>query len=322
VNAAFYCVSDARYFLGAVAMINSLRLQGHDQPVYLLDCGLTEAQRELLAPQVRVFPAPAGTAPYLLKTVLPLAEPAPVAVLIDADMIATSPLDELIASAAEGLVVAFRNDTDRHVPEWGGLLELGSIRRRPYVSSGLVALGGEEGGEVLRLLDDRQRRVDMEETFYGRNSDGYAFLYPEQDVLNAILCSRPAERALALDHRLAPNPPFDGLRLLDEERLRCAYADGAGPYVLHHYLRKPWLEPMYHGVYSRLLARLLLGDDVAIRVPAEQVPRRMRPGVLARLERARVDAIDLLGWRLRGALPRASVARLDERRRRRSAART
>ena len=28
-DAAFYCVADERYFLGAVAMINSLRLVGH-----------------------------------------------------------------------------------------------------------------------------------------------------------------------------------------------------------------------------------------------------------------------------------------------------
>ena len=50
--AAFYCVADERYFLGAVGLINSLRLVGHDEPVYLLDCGLTDAQRELLAAHV------------------------------------------------------------------------------------------------------------------------------------------------------------------------------------------------------------------------------------------------------------------------------
>ena len=47
--AAFYCVADERYFLGAVGMINSLRVLGHDEPVFLLDCGLTAEQRRLLA---------------------------------------------------------------------------------------------------------------------------------------------------------------------------------------------------------------------------------------------------------------------------------
>ena len=45
--AAFYCVADERYFLGAVGLINSLRLVGHTEPIFLLDCGLTAAQRRL-----------------------------------------------------------------------------------------------------------------------------------------------------------------------------------------------------------------------------------------------------------------------------------
>ena len=45
--ARFYCVADERYFLGAVGMINSLRLQGHAEPIHVLDCGLRPGQREL-----------------------------------------------------------------------------------------------------------------------------------------------------------------------------------------------------------------------------------------------------------------------------------
>ena len=35
--------------------------------------------------------------------------------------------------------------------------------------------------------------------------------------------------------------------------------------MIHQYVRKPWLEATYHGVYSRLLRRLLIADDVAVR---------------------------------------------------------
>lgn len=291
---AFYCVADTRYFLGLVGMLNSLRLQGHREAVYVLDVGLTRDQRALLAPQATVVEGGGATAPWLAKTIAPLRHPADPMVLIDADMIVTRPLAELIESAADGRVVAFRNDRPRFVAEWGELLDLGPATPRPYVSSGLVILGGGTGSEVLRLLDDRQRRVDIDQTLFGRNVPDYPFLYPEQDVLNAILCTRvDADRVEALDNRLAPNPPFAGLRLVDEAGLRCAYAHGAEPYLLHHFHRKPWLAPMYHGLFSRLLARLLLGSDVAVRLPAEQVPLRMRRGPIARVERARVDLVDV-----------------------------
>jgi hypothetical protein len=321
-GAAFYCVADARYFLGAVGMINSLRLRGHAEPIHLLDCGLTEEQRRLVGSEAILHDAPEGVAPYLLKTLAPRANPAEVMVLIDADMIVTRPLAELIERARRGAVVAFENDAQRFVPEWGELLDLGPGRPRPYVSSGLVVLGGEVGEEVLRLLDDRQRRVDMGRTFYGTDEPGYAFTYPEQDVLNAILCTRADPDSVdTLPYRLMPNQPFQGLRILDERSLRCAYRDGTEPFVLHHYLFKPWLEPMYHGIYSRLLVRCLLAPDLAVRVPEHQVPLRMRSGLRARLERARVGIPDLLGWKVRGLLPKGVVARLDERSRRRAAAR-
>jgi hypothetical protein len=304
-QAAFYCVADERYFLGAVGMINSLRLQGHDEPIFLLDCGLTAAQRELLGAHATLVRAPAQAPPYLLKTIAPLSNPAEVMVLIDADMIVTKPLGALMERAVAGRVVAFENDRDRFVPEWGELLELGPIRRRPYVSSGLLLLGGTAGREVLELLHDRQSAVEFGRTYYGENDAGYPFLYPEQDVLNAILCTRAEpDRLLAVDHRLAPTPPFPGLRLRHVEELRCAYPDGIQPYVLHHFHRKPWLDPIYHGIYSRLLARLLLGEELAVAVPEHQVPLRMRSGAIARLERARVDAGDVFGRYVRDPVRR------------------
>ena len=149
-----------------------------------------------------------------------------------------------------------------------------------------MVLGGETGSEVLRLLDDRQRRVDMDRTLFGRNEADFRSC-PEQDVLNAILCTRvDPDRVDALENRLAPNPPFAGLRLADEATLRCQYADGTEPYVLHHFHRKPWLAPMYHGLFSRLLARLLLGRTSPCGRPPTEVPLRMRRGPIARVERA------------------------------------
>jgi hypothetical protein len=291
-RAAFYCVTDSRYFLGAVGMVNSLRLLGHQEPVYVLDCGLAVDQRELLAPHVTLVPAPSDAPPWLLKTVAPLRHPAEVMVLIDADIIVTRSLSELIEQAAAPRVIAIENDTDRFVPEWGELLGLGEVRRQPYVSSGLVLVGEPLGREVLTLMGRLQDRVDFDRSFWRANDPDYPFLYGDQDVLNAILASR-VERAstVELENRLAPNPPFAGVRVLDPVTLRCANRDGTEPYALHNFYRKPWLVRTRSNPYSRLLTRLLLASDVSLRLDPSLVPLRLRTGPGAQLARMAVDLL-------------------------------
>jgi hypothetical protein len=195
-------------------------------------------------------------------------------------------------------VVGFRNNTNRFFADWGELLDLGTARPRPYVSVSLVVLGGELGAEVLRLLDDRQRRVDFDRTLYGRNETDYPFLYPEQDVLNAVIATRTeADPLVCIDERFEVVPPFAAVRVLDAQTLRCAFPDGAEPYVLHHFMsRKPWLHATEPGVYSRLLSRLLVGGDVEVKVPERMVPLRLRTGWPAALDRKRVQALERWRW--------------------------
>jgi hypothetical protein len=295
---AFYCVVNDRYFLGAVALLNSLRLVGHDDPVLVLDCGLNAAQREMLAPHATLVDPPTDTPPWLQKTVAPLRYPADVMVLLDADMIVTRSLSPLIEEASRGRLVAFRNPIDRFVPEWGEILRLGRTPRRPYVCSGAVCVDRSLGTEVLSLLEDRQRMIDFERTYWRRNVPDYPFLYGDQDALNAIIAARiDARRVIALPQRLAATPPFAGLKVLDEMTLRCSYGDGIEPHLLHQYLpSKPWLEPAHHGIYSRLLRRLLIRSDVAVRVPEGEVPRRLRNGPLAYTERKWVSARERFRW--------------------------
>ena len=298
---SFYCVADAAYFLGAVGLVNSLRLVGHDEPIVLLDCGLTGEQRELLGSEVELVTAPRGTPPTLLKSVAPLERPAGVMALLDTDLVVTRPLRRPLEAAADDRVVAFAHRVDRHVPEWGDALGLGAIPRRPYLDFAMLCAGAGVGRPVLELLGQLHDRIDFERTMWGRHDEGYELLYADQDVLNAILAARVEEdRIVALDPRLAPVPPFDGLGVVDEAGLRCAYDDGVEPYVVHHFIVKPWLEPTHDGVYSRLLRRLLVSDDVAVRVPDEMIPLRLRRGPLAYAERMRVNARERLRFHLRG----------------------
>src|SRR5688572_10941684 len=112
-RAAFYCVSDEHYFLGAVAMINSLRLLGQTEPIFVVDCGLRMAQRELLAAEAAVLTAPGGSPPVLTKTLAPLRHPADVAILIDTDLVVTRSLGGLIERASKGRVLAVDDGQER-----------------------------------------------------------------------------------------------------------------------------------------------------------------------------------------------------------------
>ena len=54
MQATFYTIADSTFFVGAVALLNSLRLTGNDGELVLVDCGLTARQRELLSPHCRL----------------------------------------------------------------------------------------------------------------------------------------------------------------------------------------------------------------------------------------------------------------------------
>jgi hypothetical protein len=303
MSTAFYCVTDARHFLGAVALLNSLRLVGHHEPLFVLDCGLTAAQRELLSPHAELVAAPASAPPTMLKTYAPLARPADVMVLLDADVIVTNRLDEPIELAAQGKLVTFGNDdSTRHFPEWGDRLGLGVPRKQPFVAAGHLFAPASMRGWLERF-EALQAEIDVSETGIGGAAPSHPFFFADMDVLNAMLATEVApEQQASFDYSVAPHPPFAGLRLLDERSLRCAYADGSEPLVLHHTLRKPWLARTPRNIYSALLPRLLLGDDVALRLVRRDVPLRLREGALADADRVRTDLHAFLHRHLRGRL--------------------
>jgi hypothetical protein len=44
----FFTLSDERFFVGTTLLVNSLRLNGHDDEVMVMDLGLADAQRAAL----------------------------------------------------------------------------------------------------------------------------------------------------------------------------------------------------------------------------------------------------------------------------------
>ncbi|HEY8647520.1 MAG TPA: nucleotidyltransferase family protein [Gaiellaceae bacterium] len=277
-----YSVSNAAHFAGAVALVNSLRLTGWSDEIVIVDCGLAADQRRLLGREARIVPAPEAVPPHFLKVVGPLSVPAEVMVVLDADIVLTRALDPLLVDATEsGRLVAVADIlADRFDARWAELLALGTVRRQTYVNSGLLVVPGGLGTKLFEEWRRGQQLIDPEYSMLARGTPSDPFFFLDQDVLNALLASprfRP-EQIQVLDHCVAPNPPFAGLRVLDEQRLRVVRDDGADPFALHHIQRKPWLSPLAPNVYSQLLPRLWFDPDLPLRLAPSQVPLRFRPG--------------------------------------------
>jgi hypothetical protein len=260
--------------------------------VYVLDQGLEPAQRDALAAQATVVPAPALRPGWLSKFVLPLERPARVMILVDADVLFTKRLTDLIAVARGGRAVAFADRAPgRFFPQWRELLDLDRLTPRTYVNTGLLALPRQGGSELLAAAEARLGHIELERSILGGGPPTYPLSYLDQDVFNAVLAARARpDDVLTLDARLAPTPPFRGLRIADAARLRCTYRDGAEPYALHHLGVKPWRRPTAPNVYTRLLTRVLLDAEAAVPVPPRAVPLRLRNGGLARPARGCAQA--------------------------------
>ncbi len=288
-DTTFYTISDENHFLGVVALLNSLRLCGHTEPLVVTDVGLADRQREILEPHVELFSPHwrSGEVIDFLRYQAPLRDRCGHSVIIDADVIVLRSLVSLLELSDRATIVAATDGRpDRFYPEWGALLGLG-VAPLPhiYVNSGFVVYPAEPGLEVIALVSSRAHLVHKDRTLRGAGVSSDPFYYSEQDVLNGVMACRPPSELTALPHGDVPHPPFRGIEIVDPASLTVSTPDGHRPYAMHHVLAKPWLVATPENAYSRLLPRLLLADDVTIALPSSDVPRRFRsglPGLLAR----------------------------------------
>jgi hypothetical protein len=280
MSIAFFCVSNERHFIGAVALLNSLREVGHDEPFYLVDCGLTHRQRELVSDHATLIPVATDVSPLMLKAHGPLQVDPDVAIILDADIIAVRPLTDLVGPKP----VVFLNDwTWRFEPDWVRL-GYGRLTRIPYLNSGQMIIPRASG--LLPLLQrGNERLLDIirAEPEKSRLPTG-PFYYTDQDVLNALIASLdPDDYVVSNEVAYWPfEQPLDGARLL------------------HHILAKPWLRPLRPSPYSRGMARLLAAGPV--KVPTGEVPARLRGGALGSVARAGAAARHTLRDHTRGKL--------------------
>jgi hypothetical protein len=267
VTAAFFCVANSRHFVGAAALLNSLRAVGHDEPFYLTDCGLTDRQREILDGHATLIPVPGDVSPLLLKMRGPLEVDPEVAIILDADVLAVRPLTGLIGPRP----VVFANDlTYRFEPEWARL-GFGEPKRIPYLNSGHMIIP-RASGLLPRLQQGNERLLEIIRAEPGTcQVPTDLFYYTDQDVLNALIGT--------LD---------DDEYVISEDVAYWPFkSPGSGVRLLHHIQDKPWLRALRPNAYSREMVRMLAGGPVE--VPLDEIPVRLRCGPLAAVARARAS---------------------------------
>ena len=190
IEATYFTTSDRNYFVGTVALINSLRLTGHGGEVVVLDLGLDESQRRRLATVATVEPP--SVAPRAYPKALP--DPGWVRgriVLLDSDMLVVASLGDVLEKAANGSIRLFPDPDHRWFEEWQRELALKApLRRERYTNSGFVAFSAEHWPWLLERWSELNEHVaDMPR----RRPDPYRD--PDQDALNALLMSEvPANR--------------------------------------------------------------------------------------------------------------------------------
>lgn len=284
--------------MGTVALLNSLRLTGHEGELVVLDCGLTASQRDRLAPHCRVESAhrETGNWGYPLKPFAWRPETSTsVAVMVDSDIIVTDSLESLLQDAAQGKIAMFvdlmallGDPPGRLFTEWQHALGLASPPRpQPYLNCGLIAFSVTAWPDLLARWVDACRlaaHATISEGEPRRPWPDNPFAFPEQDAFNAILMSEVPPAAIApRDYELAPITQREAVRVEDPARLRCVNL-GRQTLLLHNtarpkaWERRAWAVAPYRA-FAELLPRILFGADVPLRLERADVPAWLRPGL-------------------------------------------
>jgi hypothetical protein len=290
----FYTIGDARYFLGVVGLLNSLRLTGHEQKIVVLDCGLTPKQRDLLSPHCTLFQMPKelATNPTQFKAFPYLLQPQGTVVIIDSDILVVRSLQGLIDTGKQGNICVFPDlGINRYCQQWHEFFALSSPpRKQTYVNAGFIAFSTNYWPNLLERWWQACERTFAHTTI----SEGASHTSPcaagDQDALNAILASEYPTEALALQSKYEEigGRFLREVQIVNLQTLACKYCQNDITMLHSNGSPKPWEAKTVRSLvrrfaYVKLLRRLLTGTDVPIKVPTEDLPMVYRPGLLGQL---------------------------------------
>lgn len=283
-----YTIGDEKYFLGLVALINSLALIGHRYPLIIGDCGLSQSQKSILqrSDRVRIFPLDRSLVcnPQQFKAFAHLAHKGGVAVIIDSDMIVVDSLEPLIDKARRGKFCTFANpEADRWFAEWQDIFELKRpVRKQTYFCTGFQVFSTEHFPTLLAEWWEACRLIWSYPTCQeGANLSRSPTSQSDQDALNAIMMSGYPESAVywAPADGQVHRPFLREVKIRDIRTLRCEFR-GRQPSILHaSMLPKPWMRSgTARDAYDKLLRRLLTRSDVFLKLPPSMVDPFLKPG--------------------------------------------
>lgn len=305
--ARFFTVSDNRFFLGTVALLNSLRLTGHTHELVVLDRGLTPNQKDPLEGKATLVRL-ADEEHRHAVTVKPFAAALDldgVVVTIDSDLIVCDTLEPILEVARSGKICVFPDppgSANRWFAEWHELFALAApLRHHRYVNSGFLALSLTSWPNFLGRWWAACERIPADRVFRRPSDPLWA---GDQEALNAILMSEVQPGGYVELPEYA-DVWSARIKVEDEKTLLCTFRGKRQPIVHMSHQPKVWQSNGWRRVrgnaYVRLMPRLLLWPDVTIRIDEADVPFWIREGALPRL------AVRALGALNR---PRAFVARL------------
>jgi hypothetical protein len=324
-DCVYYAVCDERYFLGAVALVNSLRLTGNAGDIVILDVGLTADQRTFLERECRIVRIDLD--PELLavfaKPYIHRFEKTRTVVMLDSDIIVTGSLYPMIELAEEGKICGFvTHPHDRWFSEWTDLFGLRApLRHENFLGASFMALSTARWGHFLERWEELCSMIQAERSKRPLMLAQHDVVIdpianPEQDAMNALLMSEVAEGDVVRgDWERVPSW-FNkkGVRVADLDSLKCTFAGRETSYIEWTGPVKPWMpwgwSRVGYDAFMKLLPRVLLAEDVPLRLSPGDVPLWLRGTMRGRATYRALNTISSAAYGALAVVPLESRGRL------------